>query len=145
MGLDLTGLGSVADFAGTLVQRFLPPKMTDGEKAQTQMQIQEMVEKREASLIDAQKSIIVSEMQQADNFTKRARPTLVYAGLFFIFLVHVLFPVAAFFSGKPMPESLTLPSEFWWAWSGVCGVWVLGRSAEKKGAAGKLVNMITGK
>ena len=143
MGLDLTGIGSVADFAGTLVKRFFPPKMTDAEKAQAQVQIQEMVEKRVASLVDAQKSIIVSEMQQADNYTKRARPTLVYAGLFFIFLVHVLFPIAAFFTSKPMP-TVSLPAEFWWAWSGVCGVWVLGRSAEKRGAANKLVNMITG-
>jgi hypothetical protein len=142
--MDLTGIGSVADFASTLVKRFIPPKMTDAEKAQAQVQVQEMVEKRDASLIDAQKSIIVSEMQQADAYTKRARPTLVYAGLFFIFLVHVLFPIAAFFSDKPMPGSLTLPAEFWWAWSGVCGVWVLGRSAEKRGAAGKLLGMITG-
>lgn len=142
--MDLTGLGSVADFAGTLVKRFFPPKMTDGEKAQAQVQLQEMIEKRDASLIDAQKSIIVAEMQQADNYTKRARPTLVYAGLFFIFLVHVLFPIAAFFTSKPMPESLSLPTEFWWAWSGVCGVWAIGRSAEKKGITGKLTSLITG-
>ena len=146
MGLDLTGIGSVADFAGTLVKRFFPPKMTDAEKAQAQVQIQEMVEKRDASLIDAQKSIIVAEMQQADNFTKRARPTLVYAGLFFIFLVHVFFPIIAFYTKTEeasMP-ALALPTEFWWAWSGVCSAWVLGRSAEKRGVAGKLVNMITG-
>lgn len=141
--MDLTGLGSVADFAGTLVKRFFPPKMTDAEKAQAQVQLQEMIEKRDASLIDAQKSIIVSEMQQADNYTKRARPTLVYAGLLFILLVHVLFPIIAFFTEKAVP-TLTLPTEFWWAWSGVCGVWVIGRSAEKRGAAGKVINMITG-
>ena len=141
--MDLTGLGSVADFAGTLVKRFFPPKMTDAEKAQAQVQLQEMIEKRDASLIDAQKSIIVSEMQQADNYTKRARPTLVYAGLFFILLVHVLFPIIAFFTGKAVP-TLTLPTEFWWAWSGVCSVWVIDRSAEKRGAAGKVINMITG-
>ena len=141
--MDLTGLGSVADFAGDLVKRFFPPKMTDAEKAQAQVQLQEMIEKRDASLIDAQKSIIVSEMQQADNYTKRARPTLVYAGLLFILLVHVLFPIIAFFTEKAVP-TLTLPTEFWWAWSGVCGVWVIGRSAEKRGAAGKVINMITG-
>lgn len=142
--MDLTGLGSVADLAKGLVDRFLPAKMTGAEKAQAQIQLQEVLDKRETALIESQKSIIVSEMQQADNYTKRARPTLVYAGLLFICLVHVLFPIAAFFSGKPMPASLTLPAEFWWAWSGVCGVWVIGRSAEKKGVAGKLVNMITG-
>ena len=144
MGLDLTGLGSVADLAKGLVDRFLPAKMTGAEKAQAQIQLQEVLDRRETALIESQKSIIVSEMQQADNYTKRARPTLVYAGLFFIFLVHVLFPIAAFFTNKPMPSSLSLPAEFWWAWSGVCGVWVIGRSAEKRGAAGKLINMVTG-
>lgn len=143
MALDLTGIGSVADLAKGLVDRFLPAKMTDGEKAEAQIQLQDVLGKRETALIDSQKSIIVSEMQQSDNYTKRARPTLVYAGLFFIFLAHVLFPIAAFFTNKPTP-AITLPTEFWWAWSGVCGVWVLGRSAEKRGRAGKLVNLITG-
>ncbi len=141
--MDLTGIGSVADFAGTLVKRIFPPKMTDAEKATAQIQLQNMLEKRESSLIEAQKSIIVSEMQQGDNFTKRARPTLVYCGLLFIFLVHVAFPIATIFTEKTMPE-LTLPAEFWWAWSGVCGAWIIGRSAEKRGVTGKLVSMITG-
>ena len=141
--MDITGIGSVADFAGDMIKRFFPPKMTAAEKAAAQVKLQAMIQEREASLIDAQKSIIVSEMQQADGYTKRARPTLVYAGLVFIFMVHVLFPIAAFFTSKPMP-TLTLPSEFWWAWSGVCGIWVVGRTAEKRGVAGKLVNMITG-
>ena len=143
MGFDLTGLGSVADFAKGLVNKFFPPSMTDVEKAQAQVQLQEVIDKRESAIVDAQKSIIVAEMQQADNYTKRARPTLVYAGLFFIFLVHVALPMIAFFSDKIMPE-LALPQEFWWAWSGVCGVWVLGRSAEKRGTSNKLVNLITG-
>jgi len=143
MGFDLTGLSSVADLAKGLVDRFLPPAMTGAEKAQIQIQMQEMIEKRETVLIDAQKSIIVSEMQQADNFTKRARPSLVYSGLIFIFLVHVAFPIAAFFTSKPMP-SLTLPAEFWWAWGGVCSVWVVGRSAEKKGATGSVISLLTG-
>ena len=144
MGLDITGLGSVADFAGTVIERFFPPKMTDAEKAQAQVQLQEMIQKREDALVEAKKSIIVSEMQQGDNFTKRARPTLVYAGLVFIALVHVIFPIAAFFTGRPMPQ-LALPGEFWAAWGGVCSIWVIGRSAEKRGAANKLVNMITGR
>lgn len=142
--MDITGIGSVADFAKGIMDRFLPPKMTAAEKAQTQLQIQEMVEKRDNSLIDAQKSIIVSEMQQADAYTKRARPTLVYAGLLFIFLVHVAFPILSHLLGKSMPE-LDLPEEFWWAWTSVVGIWAIGRSAEKKGAAGKLLGVITGK
>lgn len=143
MGLDISGLGSVADFAKGLVDKFLPDKMSDAEKAQAQIQLQEVLDRRENALIESQKSIIVAEMQQSDNYTKRARPTLVYAGLLFIFLVHVAFPIVAFFTSKPMP-ALTLPTEFWWAWSGVCGVWVMGRSAEKRGMAGKVVGLITG-
>lgn len=144
--MDITGLGSVADLAKGLVDRFLPAKMTGAEKAQAQIQMQEVLDKRETALIKSQKSIIVSEMQQADNYTKRARPTLVYSGLLFIFLVHVFFPIIAFFTKteEAALPVLTLPTEFWWAWSGVCGIWVVGRSAEKRGAAGKLINMITG-
>ena len=143
MSFDLTGIGSVADFASTLVQRFFPPKMTDAEKAQAQIQIQKMLQKRDNALIEAQKSIIVSEMQQGDKFTKRARPTLVYAGLFFISLVHVVFPIIAYITKEKLP-GLSLPAEFWWAWTGVCGVWIVGRSAEKRGMTNKMVSIITG-
>jgi hypothetical protein len=142
--MDLTGICSVADLAKSVVERFFPAKMTDTEKAQAELGLQQMLQERENAVIDAQKSIIVSEMQQGDIYTKRARPTIVYAGLAFIFLVHVFLPGYAFFSNKAVP-ALTLPEEFWWAWTGVCSAWVLGRSAEKRGSTNKLVTMITGK
>jgi len=141
--MDLTGIGSIADLAKTVIHQFLPEKMSEEQKAKVQIVLQEMLQERENRVIDAQKSIIVSEMQQGDNFTKRARPTLVYAGLVFIFLVHVLFPIASYLTSQKLPD-LSLPKEFWWAWSGVCGVWVLGRSAEKRGVTGKLVNLVSG-
>lgn len=148
--MDLTGIGSVADFAGTLVQRFFPPKMTGNEKAQAQIQIQGMLDQRETSLIESQKSIIMSEMSQGDNFTKRARPCIVYFGLIAIGLVHVLLPMIAWISlittGKSLTDmpSIVLPGEFWATWGGVCSIWVIGRSTEKRGTANKLVSMITG-
>jgi len=143
MGLDFTGIGSVADLAKSVVERFFPAKMTDAEKAETQVQLQTLLQQRENAVMEAQKSIIVAEMQQADNFTKRARPSIVYAGLFFIFLVHVFLPIIAFSCGKGMP-ALTLPEEFWWAWGGVCSVWVMGRTAEKRGVTGNIIGVITG-
>ncbi|MBN2060716.1 MAG: holin family protein [Deltaproteobacteria bacterium] len=144
MGFDITGLGSVADAAKSIIERIFPPKMTDAEKAQAQVQLQELLQQRENNLIEAQRSIIVSEMSQGDSFTKRARPTIVYAGLAFIFLVHVAFPIIAYINGQDLPQ-LSLPDQFWWAWTGVCGVWIIGRSAEKKGIENKVVSMITGK
>ena len=150
MGLDLTGIGSVADFAGGLVKRFLPPRMSESEKAQAQVQLQEMLGQRESSLIESQKSIIMSEMTQGDTFTKRARPCIVYFGLFAIGLVHVILPITAWVvlitTGKPLTDmpSIVLPGKFWGTWGGVCSIWVIDRSAEKRGAANKLVSMITG-
>ena len=154
MGLDLTGLGSVAALAKSVVERFLPEKMSDGDKAAATLQLQELLQKREDAVIEAKRSIIVAEMNQGDNFTKRARPMIVYAGLAFIGLVHVIFPIAAWMAllltGKPlanMPE-LVLPTSFWTAWGGVTSIWVIGRSAEKKGVNDanleKVVRLITG-
>lgn len=141
--MDVTGLGSIADFAKSIVDRISPPKASEAEKAQAQIQLQEIIQEREDAVIEAQKSIMVSEMSQGDNFTKRARPTLVYAGLAFIALVHVIFPIASYFSGKGMP-ALSLPEAFWYSWTGVCGAWIIGRSAEKRGAENKIVSLITG-
>jgi len=143
MGLDLSGFGAVADLASGILDRFFPPKMDEGEKARVQLELQKMLQTRETALLDAQKSIIVSEMNQGDNFTKRARPMIVYVGLLFIFLVHVLLPSLAFFSARELP-SLGLPDQFWWAWGGVCSIWVVGRSYEKNGAVNKVVSAITG-
>ena len=74
-------------------------------------------------------------MAQGDKFTKRARPTIVYAGLVFVFITNVLIPVIAYFSGKTPEEmpQINLPSEFWWAWGTVVSVYGAGRSAEKNG------------
>lgn len=142
--MDLTGLGSIAEFARTIVDKFFPPSMSSAEKAEYQLKLQAMIEQREISLIEAQKSIMVSEMDQGDNYTKRARPSLVYAGLVFIFMVHVIFPMVTFFTREQIP-ALSLPAEFWWAWTGVVGVWVIGRSMEKGGSSGGVLDVITGK
>jgi len=148
--MDLTGIGSVFDFAKGIVDRIWPPDADPTEKAKAQLALQQMIEQRETQIIEAQKSIIVSEMNQGDAYTKRARPTIVYAGLAFIFLVNVVFPLLAWATalstGKPLADipHITLPGEFWAAWGGVCSIWVIGRSAEKRGAANKVTNLITG-
>lgn len=149
MAIDLTGLGSVADFAKSVTDKIFPDKMDEADRQRAQLAVQELTQQRDAAVLETQKSVMTAELQQGDNYTKRARPTVVYAGLGFIFLVHVALPIAAFMTGKDMPQ-LSLPEEFWWAWTGVCGIWVIGRSAEKRGAAqkaglpGKLTGLITG-
>lgn len=143
MGLDLTGIGSLADLAGNIINKIWPPSADPNQKLQAQMELQRMLESREAAVITAQREITVAEMQQSDNFTKRARPMVVYAGLAFIFFNHVFLPCYAFFASKPVP-SVSLPSEFWWAWTGCVGIWMIGRTMEKKGSGNAIVNAITG-
>ncbi len=148
--MDLTGIGSVADFAKDMVNRFFPPKATEAEKLSAQFQLQQMLESRERALIDMQRSVITAEMHQGDAYTKRARPSIVYFGLVAIGLVHVILPMIAWVwllaTGKPLDNmpSISLPSEFWATWGGVCSIWIIGRSAEKRGAGNPIVSMITG-
>jgi hypothetical protein len=146
--IDVTGIGSavssVTGLAKSLVDRFLPPTMGEADKAKAQIEMQELLQNYETTLINTQKDIIVSEMSQQDTFTKRARPTVVYAGLAFIFLVNVFFPIVIFATKGTAPE-LSLPQEFWWSWSGVVGTWIVGRSAERITGGNSVTRVINGK
>jgi hypothetical protein len=149
MGLDFTGIGSVAELAKGLINRFFPPSMSEAEKAAAQIQIEQMLEQRETALIDMQRQVITAEMGQGDNFTKRARPSIVYFGLGAIGLVHVLLPMLAWLvltiKGNPIElPHIQLPEQFWYTWGGVCSIWVIGRSAEKRGKSGEMLSLITG-
>jgi hypothetical protein len=139
-------IGNVSDLAKTLVDKIFPPQADPNEKLRAQEAIEQAVQARENQIIDTQKSIMVAELQQGDNYTKRARPTIIYAGLGMIFLVHVAFPILAFYSGRAVP-ALTLPDQFWWAWGGACSIYIISRGAEKAkvgGVMGQLAGLITG-
>jgi len=143
MGLDLTGIGSVADFAGGIMDRFWPPKMTEAEKVKAQAGLEAAIEKRDMARDAVKAEVMKAELSQGDNYTKRARPTIVYAGLIFICLIHVIFPIIAYISKGKVP-ALSLPSDFWYVWGGVCSVWMVGRTVERRGNASKVINAITG-
>lgn len=150
MGLDLTGLGSVFDFAGEVIERILPKKATELEKIKATQELQELLQKREADVDSYKRDIIVTELQQKDRFTKRARPSIIYTGLASIVLVHVLLPIVAYIvllsTGKPltnMPD-VALPTAFWATYGSVCSVYAVGRTAEKFGIDNKLTALITG-
>lgn len=155
--MDVTGIGRIASFAENLVDRFFPPDASPEQKAKIAAAISQEVATRD----QAKSNILVEELKQKDKFTKRARPTVVYGGLFMIFLNYVLFPMigrsVGFFQDTtqleqimPLIQPLELPGEFWAAWGGVVSTWVLGRSAEKirgvdhQSNLGKAVSLITG-
>lgn len=134
------GIGEVAD-------RFIT---TDDEKQQFQLQVEEMISQRQAAVEDslqaelqAKERIIVAEMNQGDTYTKRARPTVVYAGLAIIAFNYCLVPAVQSLGGGTL-QPFTLPVEFWMAWGGCVGIWTIGRSAEKRGTNNQATRLVTG-
>lgn len=135
----VSGVSGLTGLISNVMDRFWPPQMNEKEKSEMaaalEIKLSEFIATREA----AQRDVMVAELNQTDGYTKRARPTIVYAGLAFIFLVHVMLPMAGWISviarGTPLPETppLSLPTEFWWAWTGVCGIYAIGRTMEKRG------------
>lgn len=96
--------------------------------------------------INARADIIKAELAQGDKYTKRARPTIIYIGLGFICIVHVIIPLLAFlFPGLQYdPNKFVLPQEFWWAWGTVVSVYGAGRTIEKRGITNKFTQLATG-
>ena len=153
---NLVGLDSAFSFAKTIVDKVLHDKASEEEKLKLAVQLQNDIENRDntlsATLLETQKDIIVSEMQQTDNYTKRARPTIVYFGLVAIGLTYIMVPliiaiVSLFMAVTPDQIKLfqfELPNDFWMTWGGVCGIWIAGRSFEKKGTSNAVVDLIVG-
>ncbi|WP_167611669.1 holin family protein [Maribellus sediminis] len=142
------GITDVVDSVSNVIDRFTLSKEEKQEfKLEMQsrmMQLESELEETYRKELDARQEIIKAELTQGDNYTKRARPTIVYAGMLFIFLVYVIVPVIAYISGADKMPDIQLPNEFWWAWGTVVGVYGVGRSAEKMGITNKLTNYMTG-
>jgi hypothetical protein len=99
--------------------------------------------------LEAQKEIIVAEMHQGDNFTKRARPSIIYTGLGVIIYNSVLPSLVSLFSQVLGTAAIVIvpinpPAEFWVAWGGVVSIYAWGRSREKMNGVDKVSAMITG-
>jgi Holin of 3TMs, for gene-transfer release len=142
------GTGSFMDKASIAIKRFVT---TEGDRNKIMLELEGLLQERDSEIeqtiraeLSAKERVLVAELQQSDGYTKRARPTVVYAGLVFIAINYVIVPII----GRLMPdvsaEPLLLPTQFWVAWGGICATWVIGRSAEKRGIRNKAVGVITG-
>lgn len=141
------GLKDVLSGAEGIIDKF---KLSPTEKNQFKLEMEALLQRQEANLeetyrqeVNAKMEILKTELTQGDNYTKRARPSVIYAGLIFIFFIYVVVPTIAFFTGKQSP-SLTLPEDFWWAWGSIVSVYGIGRSVEKSGSRNQITNVLTG-
>lgn len=151
---DLLAGGAVklGEGIANIVDKF---KLTPDEKAQFQLEMERLLQARDAELeetmrteLSAKERILVAELTQGDNYTKRARPTVVYGGLAIIAWNYSIVPLFVAllqpkFPGITLPV-LTLPGEFWYAWGGVVATWSVGRTMERRGAKNNLVSLVTG-
>jgi len=151
--LFTSGAGSLVSSIGEVADRFIEsPDDKNAFKLQMQTLIQQRDSEIEQSLrknLEAKERVLVAELNQGDSYTKRARPTVVYAGLIFITINYVVFPLLARVAtamgiavdASPLAD---LPGDFWLAWGGICATWSIGRTIEKRGTQTPLTQAATG-
>lgn len=154
--------GNIIKEIGDVADKF---NLSGEEKQQFKLEMEALLQKRDSEIeqtvrkeMDSKERVLVAELNQGDNYTKRARPTVVYFGLGLIFLNYCLIPGIQLLNGGAKAKckeggdltecivagSIELPPEFWWAWGGIVGTWAIGRSFEKAGANNRLARAITG-
>jgi hypothetical protein len=156
--------GGLIESVGNVADKF---HLSGEEKQQFKLEFEALLQKRDSEIeqslrseLQAKERVLVAELQQGDNYTKRARPTVVYVGLAVIVFNYCIVPllikataiIAMALADSPAAaalagvgyEPLELPVEFWAGWSGIVMTWSIGRSAEKRGVRNKVVQAITG-
>ena len=94
MGFDITGLGSVFDFGGKVIDKLFPdPK----EKAAAQAKLMQLQQTGELKELEIRMSAIIAEAQSADPWTSRARPTFMYV-IYLMILASIPMGILAAFA-----------------------------------------------
>ena len=92
--------------------------------------------------LETQKSVMVEELRQTDVYTKRTRPLLLRRGFYLCAADMVATKIMMAFS---IPTTFSEPEKLMFQlWGGLLGVYIIGRTAEKSGVGGKVVDLITG-
>ena len=142
------GLSETVGKIGDVVDKF---HLSGEEKQAFTLAMEELLQKRDSEIektiqaeLGAKERVLVAELTQGDNYTKRARPTVVYAGLAFIAFNYCLVPLVSRWAGAANVTPLELPAEFWYGWSGIVATWSVGRTMEKRGDRSAFTEVVTG-
>jgi len=142
-----SGAGEFIKGIAGCVDKFV---LTGEEKQKFQLELAKITHEYYAQLeqtiaqeLSSKEKVLVAELTQGDEYTKRARPTVVYFGLAVVAFNYCLVPlVSQLYDLKFTP--LDLPQYFWYGWAGIVSTWSIGRTAEKMGAFHGMVQTITG-
>ncbi len=141
------GITDVAKAIGNLADEF---HLSGEEKQAFQLKLEQLLQQRDSEIeetiranLQAKERILVAELTQGDTYTKRARPTVVYAGLLFVLFNYTVVPLLSQILSQPVPP-IALPMEFWAGWAGIVATWSVGRTFEKRGAVSIFTKALTG-
>jgi hypothetical protein len=115
VGFDLTGIGSVADFASTLINKFLPDKDAAAKAQAALDQMKETGElaqlAQESNLLHDQSVTNQEEAQSKSVFVSGWRPAVGWCcalGLFYSFLFQPLLSWGSLIFKSPVPPALDM-------------------------------------
>ena len=93
------GLGSLAGIMGGVKGLISAFKLDPAERKEFEVKMQALLQQRDSEIeatirqeLQAKERILVAELTQGSTYTKAARPTVVYYGLFAIFANYTLIP-----------------------------------------------------
>lgn len=145
--LFTAGASQLIDSVKNVVDEF---NLSGEEKQDFVARMETLLQKRDSEIeqtvrteLNSKMQIIVAELNQSDSYTKRARPSVIYFGLFAIFWNYMLVPTVQSLMGVDV-NPFALPTEFWIAWGGITSTYVIGRSAEKRGNRNNVTELMTG-
>lgn len=134
MGLWDTIISPIIGQISNIVGQFhLSPEQKqqfDAQMAQLQQQAQQQANDYEVKLNDIAGQNIRAEETSGDNYTRRARPSVIWFGLLYILWDYCVLPTFALFWHLQLPAAL-LPQWFWEVWGMVVTGYVFARSTEK--------------
>ena len=128
------GIGELVGRVGSIVDDL---NLSGEEKQQFKLQLETLVQKRDSEIeqtlrteLGAKERVMIAELQQGDNYTKRMRPTLGYAGIGIVLLNHILLPAIGDVAGAEI-GNYPVPEIFWAGWAGIMSFYSWGRTKEK--------------
>ena len=95
MGFDFTGIGSIFDLTGKVIDKIWPDK-NEAEKAK--LELFKMQQAGEFKELESSFNAIIAEAQSADPWTSRARPSFMY--VMYIMILASL-PMGVLFAFNP--------------------------------------------
>jgi hypothetical protein len=138
--------GLISSIGNTVAQFIDTPDKRNAMTLALNQQITDRFAQIEQSVniqTQAQAGVTTAELTQGDNYTKRARPTLVYFGMVVIAFNYCVIPTIQLFNRGDI-KPFDLPVYFWEALGGVVATWAIGRSWEKINGVNGISSIITG-